>query len=303
MAEQRKVMHVTEYDYQSPAECSQQICILQPQESSQMDAGPLRKGQKLVRHALKIRPNPSTVQTSQDAFGNVVHHFEMNYPHDHLEVVSELEVEVTPQLHTGSLDELDSPVWHSIVDALRYKAGQQVSTDFQFRFESKHVPILDSLRDYGRLDFWPNRAVVPAAYALMQRIFKEFTYKSGSTTIQTTVEEVMQQRQGVCQDFAHVMLGVLRSLGLSARYVSGYMLTEPPPGQPKLLGADASHAWVSLWCGPELGWVDFDPTNNQLPDCRYVTVALGRDYADVPPIRGVVHGGGKHSLKVGVTVF
>ena len=299
----RKVLHLTEYDYDLPAECSQQICILQPQEGPAMDAGLLRKGQKVIKHALKIRPNPSKVQTSTDAFGNAVHHFEMNYPHDHLEVTSDMEMAMTPALHQGPLEDVKSPAWDTLVDSLRYRAGQPITREFQFRFESKHVPILDSLRDYGTLDFWPGRPVVLASHALMQRIFREFSYKSGSTTIETTVQEVMQKRQGVCQDFAHVMLGVLRSLGLAARYVSGYMLTEPPPGQPKLLGADASHAWVSVWCGPEVGWVDYDPTNNQLPDVRYVTVAVGRDYADVPPIRGVVHGGGEHHLKVGVTVF
>lgn len=268
-----------------------------------MQAGPLRKGQTLLTYSLKIRPNPSTVTSSTDAFGNRVHHFEMNYPHDHLEVTSESEMEMSGFLHTGPIDQLPSPSWNSLVNQLRYQAGQVISDDYQFRFESKHVPLMDLLRDYGSLDFWPERPVVQAAYALMLRIFREFNYRSGSTTIQTTVEELMQKREGVCQDFAHVMLAVLRTLGLSARYVSGYMLTEPPPGQPKLLGADASHAWVSLWCGPDVGWVDFDPTNNQLPDVRYVTVAVGRDYADVPPVRGVVHGGGEHTLKVAVTVF
>lgn len=299
----RKVTHVTDYDYKQPAECAQQICILQPQEGPAMQAGLLRKGQKLLSHSLKIRPNPSTVQSNTDAFGNVVHHFEMNYPHDNLEVVSESEIEVTQCLHEGELDTLNTPNWLELADSLRYQAGHYTGDHIQFRYESKHVPLLDSLRDYGRLDFWPGRPVLQAAYALMQRIFREFSYKSGSTTIHTTVEEVMQKREGVCQDFAHVMLSVLRSLGLSARYVSGYMLTEPPKGQPKLLGADASHAWVSLWCGDVVGWVDFDPTNNQLPDIRYVTVAIGRDYADVPPMRGVVHGGGEHDLKVAVTVF
>lgn len=303
LTEKRKVTHVTDYEYNQPAECAQQICILQPQEGLNMEAGPLRKGQRLISHALKIRPNPSSVQSNTDAFGNIVHHFEMNYPHDTLEVLSESEVEVSQFLHTGPIDDLISPSWNQLAEQMRYQAGQAISEDYQFMFESKHVPVLELLSNYGRLDFWPERQIVHAGQALMQRINKEFTYQSGSTTINTTVEEVMETREGVCQDFAHVMLGVLRSLGLSARYVSGYMLTEPPPGKPKLLGSDASHAWVSLWCGPNVGWVDFDPTNNQLPDTRYVTIAIGRDYADVPPMRGVVHGGGEHTLKVAVTVF
>ncbi|WP_370261220.1 transglutaminase domain-containing protein [Limnobacter sp.] len=299
----RKVTHVTHYDYQQPAECAQQICILQPQEGTGMLAGPLRKGQRVIHHSLRIQPNPSTVQSRTDAFGNVVHHFELNYPQDHLEVHSEMEVEVLPQLHPGAIEDLPGPAWNKLVEGIRYRAGSSIHADHQFRFESKHVPLSEPMRDYGMLDFWPNRPVVASAKALMNRIYREFTYKSGSTTIHTTVIEVMQRREGVCQDFAHLMLSVLRSLGLPARYVSGYMLTDPPPGQARLLGADASHAWVSLWCGEDLGWVDFDPTNNQLPDTRYVTVAVGRDYADVPPMRGVVHGGGKHKLKVAVTVL
>jgi transglutaminase-like putative cysteine protease len=303
LTQHRKVIHVTEYDYQQPAECAQQICILEPQEGFSMQAGLLRKGQQLLSHSLKIKPNPSTVQTSQDAFGNRVHYFEMNYPHDHLEVSSESELEVVGFLHKGPVDDVISPVWNDLAQQAKYAAGQAVPSHAQFRFESKHVPVQDMLAKFAMQDFWPGRQVVHAAQGLMQRIFREFTYETGSTSIYTMVEEVMQTRRGVCQDFAHVMLAAIRSLGLSARYVSGYMLTDPPPGQAKLQGADASHAWVSVWCGPELEWVDFDPTNNQLPDTRYVTVAVGRDYADVTPMRGVVHGGGRHTLKVAVTVY
>jgi transglutaminase-like putative cysteine protease len=299
----RKVFHLTQYHYEQPAECSHQVCILKPQEGAKMEVGVLRKGQRLLQHTLHIHPPPSTLQTSTDSFGNVVHHFEMNSPHDQLTVNSELQVETYPALHTGSLSEIQTPAWDQLHEELRYHAGQHITNDHLFRFESKHVMVLEQLRDYGSLDFWPNRSVVDAGFALMQRIHREFTYKSGSTTIDTTVKEVMEKREGVCQDFAHVMLGILRSLGLSAHYVSGYMLTQPAPGQTKLLGADASHAWVSLWCGNTIGWVDFDPTNNQLPDTRYVTLAVGRDYADVPPVRGVVHGGGEHNLSVEVTVF
>lgn len=303
MKEIRTVTHETAYEYEQPAECSQQICILQPQEGPSMAQGLLRNGQVLLSHRLNIQPNPSMVQRSWDDFGNVVHHFEMNYPHDSLVVVSQSEVEVTPPLYTGPLDELHSPSWFQLAQSLNFMAGQAAVLESQFRFASKHVPVLNALRDYSTLDFWHDRPVVTSAYALMQRIHAEFAYETGSTTIDTPILEVMETRKGVCQDFAHVMLGVLRSLGLAARYVSGYMLTDPPTGQAKLMGADASHAWVSLWCGPEIGWVDFDPTNKQLPDTRYVTVAVGRDYADVPPIRGVVHGGGAHTLKVAVTVL
>lgn len=300
--EKRKVMHVTRYTYEHPAECSHQICILKPQDGPDMQAGLLRKGQGQLRHTLHIRPAPSNLQTRTDAFGNLVHHFDMNSPHDHLEVSSEIDIETYPA-YNNNLFTVAAPSWNSLAQSLQYHPNQAINSELVFRFESKHVMVLEQLKDFASLDFWPERPIVEAGFALMQRIHREFTYQSGSTSIDTTVKEVMQNRQGVCQDFAHIMLGILRSLGLAARYVSGYMLTQPPPGQPKLLGADASHAWVSLWCGPEIGWVDFDPTNNQLPDTRYVTVAVGRDYADVPPVRGVVHGGGKHELTVEVTVF
>lgn len=298
----RKVIHETHYDYQQPAECSQQICILRPIESVLAAAGALRKGQHLNNHVLKIQPNPSTVANRVDACGNTVTHFEINFPHDSLSVISESELEVTPRIHADIVT-VAAPAWDSLAKSFAYQPGVVVNTGSHWRFPSKHVPIHDDLAAYGNLDFWPKRPVTIAAFDLMRRIHKEFKYESGSTTIQTTVQDVMQTRKGVCQDFAHVMLAVLRSKGLSARYVSGYMLTDPPPGQPKLLGADASHAWVSVWCGPEIGWVDYDPTNNQLPDVRYVTVAVGRDYADVPPLRGVVHGGGAATLNVAVTVL
>ena len=302
-SEIRRVTHVTHYEYAQPAECSQQICILQPQESIEMLASMLRNGQRVLNHSLKIQPTPSTLDTHQDYMGNVVTHFEINYPHDTLIVVSECEVEVFPATMAGCHNAVISPAWNELAVQLQFSAYNNTIPNSPFRFPSKHVPTNAQSMHYGQLDFWPGRPVIQAALALMQRIYREFRYVSGSTTINTTVHEVMNTRQGVCQDFAHVMLSVLRSLGLSARYVSGYMLTDPPPGQPKLMGADASHAWISLWCGENIGWVDFDPTNNQIPDLRYVTVALGRDYADVPPLRGVVHGGSDNTLSVAVTVL
>lgn len=302
-SEIRQVTHETNYEYAQPAECSQQICILQPQEGPHMLVGPLRNGQNVLKHSLKIQPNPSTLDTHRDYMGNVVTHFEINYPHDTLIVISECEVEVIPATMAGGEDKVVSRPWNDLAVQLQFADSNKPVVNSPFRFPSKHVPTSPQLLHYGQLDFWPGRPIVQAAMALMHRIHKEFKYVSGSTSINTTVQEVMTTRQGVCQDFAHVMLSILRSLGLSARYVSGYMLTDPPPGQPKLMGADASHAWISLWCGQEIGWVDLDPTNNQIPDLRYVTVALGRDYADVPPLRGVVHGGSDNTLSVAVTVL
>lgn len=302
-SEIRRVTHETHYEYAQPAECSQQICILQPQAGQNTLIGLLRNGQNVLSHSLRIQPNPSTLDSHQDFMGNVVTHFEINYPHDTLVVVSECEVEVLPATMAGCEFSVLSSPWNDLAVQLQFAGNQSSVPNSPFRFPSKHVPTNSQLQYYGQLDFWPGRPIVQAALALMHRIYNEFNYVSGSTSINTTVQEVMNTRQGVCQDFAHVMLSVLRSLGLSARYVSGYMLTDPPPGQPKLMGADASHAWVSLWCGQDIGWVDFDPTNNQIPDTRYVTIALGRDYADVPPLRGVVHGGSDNTLSVAVTVL
>ena len=160
---------------------------------------------------------------------------------------------------------------------------------------------MTALHDYAQPSFAPGRSYLAAAMALMERVHRDFTYEPGVTEIDTPLIDAFRLRRGVCQDFAHLMLGMLRSLGLPARYVSGYLQTQPPPGQARLLGADASHAWISIWC-PVLGWVDLDPTNAVVPDASHVTVAVGRDYGDVVPLRGVIQGGASHTLDVAVDV-
>jgi transglutaminase-like putative cysteine protease len=171
----------------------------------------------------------------------------------------------------------------------------------QFRFASPRVAVSDSLRSYAADSFRPGRPVLAAVAELSSRIHADFRFDPTATHVNTTVAEFLQSRRGVCQDFAHLIIGMLRSMGLPARYVSGYLRTEPPPGTPRLVGADASHAWVSAWCG-ELGWVDTDPTNNVLPTTDHITVAWGRDYGDVAPIKGVYTGGGPHTIQVAVDV-
>jgi transglutaminase-like putative cysteine protease len=171
----------------------------------------------------------------------------------------------------------------------------------QFVFDSPHVAAGGELAEYARESFMPRRPWLAAALDLLARIHRDFLYDPTATNVTTPLASVMAMRRGVCQDFAHLQIGCLRSLGLPARYVSGYLLTTPPPGQPRLAGADASHAWLAAWC-PEFGWVDFDPTNNVVPSLAHVTVAWGRDYSDVCPIKGVFVGGGQHSVAVSVNV-
>jgi transglutaminase-like putative cysteine protease len=194
-----------------------------------------------------------------------------------------------------------SAPWETVRDELCYHRGAAYDAASEFSFPSPYAATAAELARFARDSFAPERPVVEAAVHLMHRIHEEFTFDPGSTTIATPVTRVLADRRGVCQDFAHLQIGCLRSLGLAARCVSGYLLTEPPPGQPRLVGADASHAWLSIWC-PRRGWVDLDPTNDVLPSHRHVTLAWGRDYGDVSPLRGVVLGGRKHTLHVGVSV-
>jgi len=194
--------------------------------------------------------------------------------------------------------------WEAVREHLAYRRGVPYVEAAQFCFASPYVPLHEDFAHYARACFTPGRPLMEAAAALMSRIHQDFAYAPQATDAGTPALEALRLRRGVCQDFAHVMTGCLRSLGLAARYASGYLLTTPPPGQPRLVGADASHAWVSVWSpGPDGGaWHDLDPTNDRAPGEDYVTLALGRDYADVAPLRGVIHGGGRHVLHVAVTV-
>jgi transglutaminase-like putative cysteine protease len=198
-------------------------------------------------------------------------------------------------------DPKSTPPWEDVRD--RFALGQPPwwLEARQFGYPSPHVPIADELRNYAQPSFPAGRPWLVGVLQLTERIFKEFQYDPAATTVNTPVATVFKNRRGVCQDFAHLEIACLRSLGLPARYVSGYLLTAPPPGQPRLVGADASHAWLSAFC-PEVGWIDFDPTNNQIPTTKHITLAWGRDYSDVCPIKGVLIGGGQHRMRVAVDV-
>jgi len=200
--------------------------------------------------------------------------------------------------------------WEEARERMRYHRGAAYDPAAEFLFASPYVPRHAEFVEYALPSFAPGRPLVEAARHLMARIHSDFAYETQATDASTPALEALQLRKGVCQDFAHVMLACLRSLGLPARYVSGYLLTQPPPGQPRLVGADASHAWVSVYLPGKSGdggnspggWADFDPTNGRQPGEDYVTLAIGRDYSDVSPMRGVLHGGARHTLRVGVTV-
>jgi transglutaminase-like putative cysteine protease len=194
-----------------------------------------------------------------------------------------------------------TPPWEAVRDRLRADRSATTLDAYQFVFESPHVAFDDAVLDFVTPAFTADRPILDAVRELTGRIHREFRYDQTATTVATPVAEVLRTRRGVCQDFAHLEIACLRALGLAARYVSGYILTVPPPGTPRLVGADASHAWLAVWVG-DAGWVDVDPTNDQLPSDQHITAAWGRDYADVSPLRGVVLGGGAHRVSVAVDV-
>jgi transglutaminase-like putative cysteine protease len=287
-----QVLHDTHYRYSAPVSLAQQLAHLWPRDCAR---------QLCHERHLTITPQPTRRQDGLDLFGNPLTRLAFERPHDELRVIACLRVEV---LAREGLALEDSPAWEEAVAALRY-SGQPLSAELleaaRYRFQSPYVHLKQAFAAFGADCFAPGRPLLLAVRALMQKIFKEFTFDAAATQVATPLLQVLEERRGVCQDFAHLMLACLRSRGLAARYVSGYLLTQPPPGQPRLIGADASHAWVSVYC-PRQGWVDFDPTNNLLPALEHITLGWGRDFADVSPLRGVILGGGSHDPEVRVTV-
>jgi transglutaminase-like putative cysteine protease len=295
------VTHETRYRYAARVDLAQHIAHLRPRALP---------GQRVEHTRLEIEPAPSHRARGTDVFGNERDAFALYTPHDALRVVATSRVVlmrgeegIDPSTPSPAGAEADGAAWEEVAQACRYRAGAPFVAASEFVFASPFVPHLRQLAAYGAASLAPSRPLRAAARDLMQRIHADFVYDGEATDVHTPLVQVLQARRGVCQDFAHLMIGALRACGLPARYVSGYLLTQPAPGRPRLLGADASHAWVGVWC-PPLGWVDFDPTNAVLPaeTGAHVTVAVGRDYGDVAPLRGVIRGGGEHTLDVGVSV-
>ena len=255
--------------------------------------------QRVLWTELDISPVPHDHYERFDYFGNRTDYFSIQQPHEQLVVTATSEVETSA---LSLAEEAGALSWEMVRDQLHSARSEEVIDALQFVLDSPTVSGSDQLLDYVRPSFPPGRPMVDAVQDLMQRIYSEFKYDPEFSTIATPLKEVMEHRSGVCQDFAHLAIGCLRSLGLAARYVSGYIETMPPPGQERLVGADASHAWFSVYL-PGVGWLDFDPTNNQLPGDRHITVAWGRDFADVTPLKGVAFGSGEHELKVSVDVL
>lgn len=282
-----RVIHETRYEYAPAVENAQHMAHLKPRHGAQ---------QHLLSHRLSIEPAPVQQRETLDVYGNTRTFFSLQAAHEALQVVADSLVSTTAPATPES--ELS---WEEVRERFRYHAGAAYDPAAEFVFASPYVPRHEDFVAYARPSFGVGRPLLEAAHALMERMYEDFSYQSESTEVNTPAVEALHMRSGVCQDFAHIMVACFRAMGLSARYVSGYLLTEPPTGQPRLVGADASHAWASLYV-PEAGWCDFDPTNNRAPGADYVTLAIGRDYSDVSPMRGVIHGGARHSLHVGVTV-
>ena len=245
-----------------------------------------------------ITPPPSVTRERLDFFGNRTLYFSVREPHRSLDVVATSVVDIAP-LRPPRLEV--SPPWNEIRDRLRTDRRRDLLDAFSFTFDSPYARSSAELRAYAAESFPEGRPLLVGVRDLTHRIYEDFEYDPASTDVTTSVEVVMRQRRGVCQDFAHLQIGCLRSLGLPVRYVSGYLVTHPPPGRPRLVGADASHAWISVFA-PDIGWTDFDPTNDLLPSDEHVTVAHGRDFSDVTPLKGVILGGGRHEVRVSVDV-
>ena len=293
MSTRYHVLHTTEYRYEFPVQTARHILHLSPRACS---------WQAVEQQTLDIDPIPVRQTSGRDSFGNPLSRIELTQSHQFLRVNSAMTLSVGPRPWLWRLDR--GPRWEAVRDGLVYgsQALPESTLDaLAMRFESPGVRVKRELELWAEPSFLPGRPIIDAARDLMGRIFREFRYDPKATEVGTSVMEVLAKKHGVCQDFAHLMIGGLRALGLSARYVSGYLRTDPPAGQPRLIGADASHAWVAVYV-PDIGWVEFDPTNDCLADQRYLILGWGRDFGDVSPIRGVIQGGGEHELDVGVTV-
>lgn len=284
------VRHKTTYRYALPVSLSQHFMHLSPRATP---------AQLVETRALNIDPRPATWREARDYFGNLTTLASLD--EEHLKTVITATSRLTVQAPFTPLPER-TPAWETVIERTRENLSDEGLFIRQFCYRSPRIQPGPALLEMAKTFFAPGTPVLQGATRLMQHIFETFTYDGAATDVDTPVDEVLQLKRGVCQDFAHIQIACLRALGLPARYVSGYLLTHPPQGQERLQGADASHAWLSVWIGED-GWVDLDPTNNLIVQDEHVTLAWGRDYGDVSPINGMTFGGGNHKVDVEVDVL
>lgn len=285
-----RITHTTEYTYEGTVPIGYNRVYLTPRDCA---------GQTCLRSQLEVEPVPAVFgQRSRDFYGNEVVFFTVQEQHEVLEITARSEVQITPLLTPAP--ESTAP-WEDVVLTVRGAPDPDSQSAHQFTYPAESVPVSAALRDYAAPSFAPGTPMLLGAADLMARIHKEFAYDPAATTVTTPVEEILEKRRGVCQDFAHLQIGCLRALGLPARYVSGYVAPRQAASGEAYVGSQASHAWLSIYL-PGHGWIDLDPTNNCLPADEHITIAWGRNYDEVSPVRGVILGGGAQHLTVEVDV-
>lgn len=284
------VRHKTAYSYGSPVSVAHHLLRVEPRDLP---------GQRRLKGEVLVTPQPQRQLADRDYFGN--HTLFLTIDRQHGEFVVEASSRVEVKRPPPPAAEA-TPAWETVRDMLRRPDQASLIAAAEQTYPTAQTPALPECLAYAKESFTPGRPVLAAAAELNHRIFRDFRYDPGATHTHTPTAQAFAMRRGVCQDFTHVALACLRSLGLPARYVSGYLMTRPPPGRERLVGADASHAWVSVWVGSQ-GWVDLDPTNDVLVGDQHVTLAHGRDYSDVAPVSGIIYGGGRHRIAVAVDVI
>ncbi len=284
-----EVSHKTVYHYASPVAQSHHLVHLSPRAHER---------QRVIRQNIVITPTPALRTDFTDYFGNPASAVAIENSHAELLIHSRILIDVSAP---PKVDLVASAPWEIVARQVSSAQGPYDLDVVQYVPPSHHTPACPALLAFAEPSFAPGRPALECAMDLSTRIHRDFAYDGSATDVATTISDILRIKRGVCQDFVHLMLGAVRIMGLPARYVSGYLLTRAPPGKPKLIGSDASHAWASIWA-PDIGWVDFDPTNNIIPRDEHITIAFGRDFQDVSPVTGVLLGGGAHRVDVAVDV-